>query len=270
MDHLARLRETFSKAPLEFDFGPDDPHFKTLQDFHTEQMRLLHDMPSLEKRVKGLPSDTYLHSCRVAEDVRSFAYFIGFSPKVAFILHWAVQLHDIGKLDIPLEILDKPGKLTEEEFTEIKKHTVYGARRIKSLNIDHPILKLACDIAKYHHERHDGRGYFGLAGHEIPSRVRIVQLCDIYDAVSAPRLYRSDKEQLTAYETMRNILDPQGFLYGAVDQRFAIPFCLLKLNTLEGDLSKEHHKMLEQYVLQNKDFSDDDFWTSPDIMHEID
>jgi hypothetical protein len=184
-------------------------------------------------------------------------------------LRWAVSLHDIGKINL-WELHDKPGKYTDEEFKEMQRHTEYGAARIKSAGIKHPLLKLAGEIAKYHHERDDGKGYYGLKGKSIPYFVRLVQLCDNYDAVSAPRIYRTDQEQLTPYETMKNMLDPHGFLYGAVDQRFAIPFCLLKLNLMEGDLNTEHHKMLEHYLIDPEPFEDEDFWPSPSSVRSVD
>ena len=213
MDLLKRLRETFSYAALDFYFGPEDPDFCILQHFHDEQMDLLHEMPSLHGRPIGSPSETYSHSMRVAEDAFTFALYIGLPMQIAKNIRWAVRLHDIGKLDIPIEILDKRGRLTDAEFEEMKKHTRYGAERIKSLRLDHKMVSLAHDIALYHHERHDGMGYYGLKGNEIPSRVRLLQLCDIYDAVSAPRPYRTEKEQLTPYETMKNLLDRNGFLH---------------------------------------------------------
>jgi putative nucleotidyltransferase with HDIG domain len=270
MDFLKRLRETFSFAALDFYFGPDDPHFKTLQEFQDEQMRLIYEMPSLHTRPTGTPAETYGHSMRVAEDAYTFALYIGMPMQIAKNIRWATMLHDIGKLDVPVEILDKPGRLDDAEFQEMKNHTKYGAERIKSLGLDHKMTSLAHDIALYHHERHDGRGYYGLAGNEIPSRVRLVQLCDIYDAVSAPRPYRSDKEQLTPYDTMKNLMDHDGFLYGAVDQRFAKPFCLLKVNLLEGDLSREHHQMLEKYLLEPLDVEAHEFHPSPDVMRRVD
>lgn len=269
VDFLKRLRESFSFAALDFYFGLDDPHYALLQEFHDDQLDQLHQMKSLHERPFGSPSETYSHSIRVSEDAYTFATFIGMPPQVAKNIRWAVSLHDIGKLDVDVEIIDKPGRLTDEEFNEMKNHTKYGSKRIKSLGIDHPMITLASDIALYHHERHDGGGYYGLKGDEIPSRVRLAQLCDIYDAVSAPRPYRTEKEQMTPYQTMKNLLDPEGFLYSAVDQRFTKPFCLLKVNLLEGALNKAHHQMLEKYLLQPYDATTQHI-VSPDVMRQID
>ncbi len=270
MDHLQKLRKAFCSKPLDFYFGPDDPHFKEIQEFQKDQMRLLHDKPSLIERPKGAASETFLHSRRVADDVYMFAIFIGLSDQIARNLHWAVLLHDIGKLDIPVEILDKPGKLNADEIEEMRKHTEYGYKRIKALNIKHPLLKLAADVAKYHHERHDGKGYYGLKGRDIPYRIRMIQLCDIFDAVSMPRAYRSAKEQMTPLETVKNILDVNGLLYSAVDQRFAIPYCLLKVNILEGNLNTEQYKKIEHYLLDVAPFTDEEFWPSPTLIPDLD
>jgi hypothetical protein len=270
MNHLAKLRRSFSYKAIDFPFGPDDPHYKLLQEFQDEQLRLIHDMHSLHERPAGAPSETWGHSTRVAEDTYNFTLHIGLSKQIADNIKWATLLHDIGKLDVPVEILDKPGKLTEAEFVEMKRHTRYGVNRIKSLGIDHPLVNLAADIALYHHERHDGLGYYALKGDEIPSRVRLVQLCDIYDAVSAPRVYRTEKEQLSPYQVMKNILDPHGFLHGAVDMRFARPFCLLKVNLMEGDLSKDHHKLIEDYLIHPEHYPEDDWTPSVDEIRVID
>lgn len=268
--HLVSLRNSFHSKALDFELNPDSPDYKALREFKNEQLRLLHDMEIPGQVDKSKPSDTYLHSYRVANDVFLFASYIGLSQNVASNLRWAVLLHDIGKLDVPTEILNKPGRLTPEEFDEIKKHTAYGAKRIKASGINHPLIHLSAELAMYHHECLDGKGYYGLTDSKIPSRLRLIQLCDIYDAVSAPRNYRTEKEQLSLYDTMKNMLDPNGFLHGAIDMMFARPFCLLKLNMLEGDLSLEHHKMLEEYLLHPEKFEEEHYAPPLDIIREID
>ena len=267
--HLAKLRKSFSLKVLNFYFGPDDPLYGDLKEFQDEQLRLVHDMHNPTKE-KGGPSETYLHSFRVANDVYVFATYIGLPNQVASNLRWAVLLHDIGKLDVPEEILNKHGRLSDDEFAEMKKHTLYGATRIKNSGIDHPLIKLAQEMAMYHHERIDGKGYYGLKGKDLPSRLRLIQLCDIYDAVTAPRAYRPESEQRSVYETMKGILDPHGFLHSAIDMMFARPYCLLKLNLTEGDLSKEHHKMLEDYLIHPEHYPEDAYTPPQDFMRDID
>ncbi len=104
-------------------------------------------------------------------------------------------LHDIGKVKIPDRILNKPGKLTPEEFEIMKKHSEYGYEIIlKTMGKGHTeelYLKTAANIARYHHERYDGKGYpSGLAGEEIPLEARIMALCDVYDALISVRIYK--------------------------------------------------------------------------------
>ncbi len=104
-------------------------------------------------------------------------------------------LHDIGKVKIPDRILNKPGKLTPEEFEIMKKHSEYGYEIIlKTMGKGHTeelYLKTAANIARYHHERYDGKGYpSGLAGEAIPLEARIMALCDVYDALISVRIYK--------------------------------------------------------------------------------
>ena len=105
----------------------------------------------------------------------------------------ASTLHDIGKIAIDEKILNKPGKLTKEEFEIIKTHTTHGADMLMRLdNYYHdPLLQTAYQIARWHHERWDGRGYpDGLVGDDIPIAAQIVSLADVYDALTSERCYK--------------------------------------------------------------------------------
>ena len=106
----------------------------------------------------------------------------------------AAPLHDIGKIRISDLILQKPGRLTEEEFAEMKKHTVYGSEIIYEIMgglEDDNYIKIAAQIAEYHHERWDGTGYpEGLAGEDIPLCARIMAFADVFDALYAERCYK--------------------------------------------------------------------------------
>lgn len=103
-------------------------------------------------------------------------------------------LHDVGKIAIPDGILNKPGRFTDEEFAIMKQHTVNGEKMLMQITKirDLPFYNHAKDIARYHHERWDGRGYpDGLKGDEIPLAAQIVSIADVYDALVSPRCYKS-------------------------------------------------------------------------------
>lgn len=116
-------------------------------------------------------------------------------------------LHDVGKISIPEQILNKPGRLTKEEFEVMKTHTTVGAQMLEELPVyqDHPMVRTAYAICRWHHERYDGRGYpDGLKGDDIPMSAQVVALADVYDALTSPRVY---KAAIPHEEAVRMILN---------------------------------------------------------------
>lgn len=112
-------------------------------------------------------------------------------------------LHDVGKICIPDNILNKPGRLTDEEFKTMKSHSAVGAQMLNDLPFhrDEPLVKLAYKIARWHHERWDGRGYpDGLVGDDIPISAQVVSLADVYDALTSERCYKKAFSHDTSIE----------------------------------------------------------------------
>ena len=102
-------------------------------------------------------------------------------------------MHDIGKIGIDDKILNKPGKLTKDEFEIIKTHTLIGARMLEEMESikTKPLIKMAYQICRWHHERYDGKGYpDGLKGDDIPISAQVVALADVYDALVSDRVYK--------------------------------------------------------------------------------
>ena len=133
--------------------------------------------------------DTYTngHSSRVAEYARAIAKRSGYSETMQEQIYIMGLLHDMGKIGVSDAIINKPAKLTDEEYEIIKKHSVIGAQILQSIS-EFPELSIG---ARWHHERYDGKGYpDGLRGEEIPEMARMIAVADTYDAMTSRRSYR--------------------------------------------------------------------------------
>ena len=124
-----------------------------------------------------------------------------------FLISTAASLHDIGKLAVDDSIINKPGKLTDEEFEKIKMHTVYGEQMINNMHQyeNEPLVRYARQICRSHHERYDGKGYpDGLVGDDIPIAAQVVSVADVYDALTSVRSY---KPAYSSEQAVKMILD---------------------------------------------------------------
>ncbi len=127
------------------------------------------------------------HSRRVSEYSAAIAEKLGMSPEEVSNIRWVALLHDIGKIGVPDAVLNKPGRLTNEEYQMMKQHTVIGGEILKDIGM----LKGIDVGARYHHERYDGKGYpDGISGEDIPYIARIIAVADAYDAMTSNRVYR--------------------------------------------------------------------------------
>ena len=156
-----------------------------------EQM-LIHIVQTLATTIDAKDTYTNGHSSRVADYSKEIARRFGYRDERLDDIYMMGLLHDIGKIGVPDAVINKPGKLTDEEFEQIKNHPVMGARILKNIK-EKP--KLACG-ARWHHERYSGGGYpDGLSGDDIPEEARIIAVADAYDAMTSCRSYREPMPQ---------------------------------------------------------------------------
>ena len=146
---------------------------------------------AIARTVDAKDQRTADHSKRVALYSKQIAEKYGLDDKQCRDIEWAAQMHDIGKIGIPDAILNKPARLTDEEYAVMKSHTSRGAEILK----DFTLLDNVIEGAEFHHERYDGRGYpKGLSGEDIPLYARIIGVADAFDAMTANRIYRKQMD----------------------------------------------------------------------------
>jgi HD-GYP domain-containing protein (c-di-GMP phosphodiesterase class II) len=216
------------RGPLQKPFTMEDLHLadalaanvsagiESAQLLRKQRDLFLNTISVLAQAVELKDSYTYNHTTRVTEYSLILAQHLNLPPEELEHVRIGTPLHDIGKIGIDDAILRKPGKLTPEEFEEMKKHTVKGADIISLVPDLHPIIP----IVRSHHERWDGQGYpDGLAGDKIPRMARIVAVADAFDAMTSDRPYRKGMAPVVAFtEVERHSgrqFDPQcaaGFL----------------------------------------------------------
>lgn len=158
---------------------------------HTDELQKtrLEVIQRLGRAAEYKDNETGLHVIRMSHFAHIIAHEIGMDAQWADDLLHAAPMHDIGKIGTPDHILLKPGKLTDDEFAEMKKHPLIGAQILGDSHSR--LMKMAHDVALYHHEKWDGSGYpYGLSGEAIPLEARIVALADVFDALCSARPYK--------------------------------------------------------------------------------
>ncbi|MBQ9008507.1 MAG: HD-GYP domain-containing protein [Clostridia bacterium] len=171
-----------------------------VQDRADQTNRIQEEMiMSFAEITENKSGQTGQHIKRVSEYSRVLAEQLGLSRDQVENIRIASTMHDVGKLLIPSEILEKPGKLTDEEYATIKTHTTLGGQLLK--NVEGEEMHLSRTIALQHHERPDGRGYpKGLTGDQISLEGRIVAVADVYDALTSRRSYKDAWSEDDAYQ----------------------------------------------------------------------
>lgn len=176
-------------------------HQRALEKRRQQTERLsLQMMRTLAITVEAKDEYTRGHSHRVAEYAALIAKELHWSPEEILNLKYAAHLHDIGKVGIPDTILNKPTRLTPEEYAVTKEHTVIGGEILKNITL----LQQSADVARHHHERYDGKGYpDGLKGTDIPLYARIVAIADGYDVMNTNHACRNSLPEASIIREFR-------------------------------------------------------------------
>jgi putative two-component system response regulator len=177
-----RVRHIIELVRLQKNLA-DEVEIKT-QENENHSLRIVQ---TLAEAIDAKDNYTNGHSGRVAKYTREIARRFGYSQKRQDEIYMMGLLHDVGKIGVPDAVINKPDKLTEEEYAQIKTHPVMGDRILKNIR-ERPKLAVG---ARWHHERYDGTGYpDGLSGDIIPEEARIIAVADAYDAMTSRRSYR--------------------------------------------------------------------------------
>ena len=218
---MLRVRHTIELVRLQRNLATEVER-KTREN----EMLSLHVVQTLAGAIDAKDTYTNGHSARVAKYSREIASRAGYDGGRVEEIYMMGLLHDVGKIGIPDAVINKPARLTDEEYDIIKTHPVMGARILSNIK---EMPKLA-NGARWHHERFDGRGYPDrLSGEDIPEEARIIAVADAYDAMTSHRSYREPLPQRTVRAEIEKGKGTQ------FDPRYAE----IMLNMIDGDADYE-------------------------------
>ena len=173
--------------------------YVTSQPIFHHYSKATHYIMDLAVSIEQKDGYTVDHCSRINRFSMLMGEELGFNAKQLLVLNKASFLHDVGKVKVPLSILQKPTKLTAEEWEIMKKHTTYGRELLESTQV--PSLVEAAPIVEQHHERYDGKGYpYGLKKNEISVEASIIAVVDSYDAMTTDRVYQKGRSKEEALE----------------------------------------------------------------------
>ncbi|MGG7165525.1 HD-GYP domain-containing protein [Clostridium ihumii] len=231
-------------------------HIKDCVNSVSEMIDYIMNMRDINKslyEIKTHDNYTMLHSVDTGANTAFIGLALGFNKDMLNELVIGGTLHDIGKLKIPISIIDKKGPLTEDEYNEIKRHTIYGVEVLKG---KHGIPKSALRTILEHHEKLDGTGYpYGMKDKEISINAKITSVCDVFDALTSDRSYRKKFNPTDAYEL---ILSEAGRSF---DERvvtafketfsiFPVGSCVRLSNGIEGYVIKQNQGFPDRPIIR--------------------
>ncbi len=249
---LERIRKT-----LEFWELRNELEIQVFNKTREAETVVLQSIMAIANTIDAKDAYTKGHSERVAEYSAVIAKEMGWSEEEVQLLYNIALLHDIGKIGIPDSILNKPGRLTDDEFSIIKQHTVTGGEILKDIHS----MQNAFIAARYHHERYDGRGYpNGLKGEEIPIYARVIAVADAYDAMTSNRVYRKKLSNKVVIDELKKGLGTQ------FDPKIGGIFVdiLTRSEGTESDNSEEKEERMPEIL--NKQKFIDEFQTTHDYI----
>ena len=212
-------------------------HYKEAQE--NEHALFEQTAEALASAIDAKDPYTHGHSARVAMYSTQIAREAGKSEEECENVYFAALLHDVGKIGVPSAVINKPGRLTDEEFAQIKLHPVLGNQILSSIQ-QSPYLSIG---AHFHHERYDGRGYpDGLKGDDIPELARIIGVADSYDAMTSKRSYRDPIPQQAVREE----------LVKGIGTQFDPQYAKIMIHLLDLDM---------EYTMREREAGEDDFAT---------